>query len=118
MKKSVLSQGWCSQVVLADVQVSQNSSLGAHCRVGFFGDSVGAMPTYDVYVLIKSRRLRYPRGLHVPSLDAAHRVALMMGRMLFGRGHQEAICAKSVVTSTLRSLTRMAEPFWLFRDDE
>ncbi|MFC1457333.1 DUF6894 family protein [Microvirga arabica] len=40
------------------------------------------MPTYDVYVWTNFRRLNYPRGLNVPSLEAAHSVALMMGRML------------------------------------
>jgi hypothetical protein len=39
------------------------------------------MPTFDVYVWSNCRRLKYPRGLNVPSVEAAHGVALMMGRM-------------------------------------
>jgi hypothetical protein len=42
------------------------------------------MPTYDVYVWTNSRRLKYPRGLNVPSLEAAHSVALMMARVFIG----------------------------------
>jgi hypothetical protein len=49
------------------------------------------MPTYDVYVWTKSRRLKYPRGLHIPSLEAAHSIALRMARVFIGlqspRGH-------------------------------
>jgi hypothetical protein len=43
------------------------------------------MPNYDVYVWTNSRRLKYPRGLNVPSLEAAHSVALMMARVFIGR---------------------------------
>jgi hypothetical protein len=42
------------------------------------------MPTYDVYVLTKFRRLKYPRGLNIPSLQAAHSIALRMARMFIG----------------------------------
>jgi hypothetical protein len=42
------------------------------------------MPTYDVYVLDNFRRLKYPRGLNVPSLDAAHDIALRMARLFIG----------------------------------
>ena len=42
------------------------------------------MPTYDVYVWTKSRRLKYPRGLNVPSLEAAHSIALRMARVFIG----------------------------------
>jgi hypothetical protein len=49
------------------------------------------MPTYDVYVWTKFRRLKYPRGLNIPSLEAAHSVALRMARVFIGlrspRGH-------------------------------
>ena len=49
------------------------------------------MPTYDVYVWTNFRRLKYPRGLNVPSLGAAHSVALTMARVFMGlkspRGH-------------------------------
>ena len=49
------------------------------------------MPTYDVYVWTKFRRLKYPRGLSIPSLGAAHRVALTMARVFIGtrspKGH-------------------------------
>jgi hypothetical protein len=49
--------------------------------VTFFGYSVVAMPAYDVYVWTNFRRLQYPRGLNVPSLEAAHTIALMMARV-------------------------------------
>ncbi len=42
------------------------------------------MPTYDVYVLDNSRRLKYPRGLNVPNLDATHSIALRMARVFIG----------------------------------
>jgi hypothetical protein len=42
------------------------------------------MPTYDVYVWTYFRRLKYPRGLNIPSLEAAHSVALMMARVFIG----------------------------------
>ncbi len=42
------------------------------------------MPTYDVYVWTNFRRLKYPRGLNVPSLEAAHSVALKMARVFMG----------------------------------
>jgi hypothetical protein len=49
------------------------------------------MPSYDVYVWTKFRRLKYPRGLNIPSLEAAHSVALRMARVFIGlrspRGH-------------------------------
>jgi hypothetical protein len=49
------------------------------------------MPTYDVYVWTKFRRLKYPRGLNIPSLEAAHSVALRMARLFIGlrspKGH-------------------------------
>ena len=49
------------------------------------------MPTYDVYVWTKFRRLKYPRGLNIPSLEAAYSVALRMARVFIGlrspRGH-------------------------------
>jgi len=49
------------------------------------------MPTYDVYVWTKFRRLKYPRGLNIPSLEAAHSVALRMARVFIGlrspKGH-------------------------------
>ena len=49
------------------------------------------MPSYDVYVWIKFRRLKYPRGLNIPSLEAAHSVALRMARVFIGlrspKGH-------------------------------
>jgi hypothetical protein len=49
------------------------------------------MPTYDVYVWTKRRRLKYPRGLNIPSLEAAHTIALTMARVFIGlkslRGH-------------------------------
>jgi hypothetical protein len=40
--------------------------------------------TYDVYVWTKSRRMKYPRGLIIPNLEAAHNVALKMARVLIG----------------------------------
>ena len=43
------------------------------------------MPTYDVYVSTKSRRLKYPRGLNIPSLMVAHDVALRMARVIIGQ---------------------------------
>jgi hypothetical protein len=49
--------------------------------VTFFGYSIVAMPTYDVYIWTKLRRLKYPRGLNIPSLEAAHAVALTMARV-------------------------------------
>jgi hypothetical protein len=42
------------------------------------------MPTYDVYVWTNSRRLKYPRGLNIPSLEAAHTIALTMARVFIG----------------------------------
>ncbi len=42
------------------------------------------MPANDVYVLDNSRRLKYPRGLNVPNLDATHSIALRMARVLIG----------------------------------
>jgi hypothetical protein len=49
------------------------------------------MPSYDVYVWTKFRRLKYPRGLNIPSLEAAHSVALRMARVFIGlrspKGH-------------------------------
>jgi hypothetical protein len=42
------------------------------------------MPTYDVYVWTKYRRLKYPRGMNIPSLGVAHSVALMMARVFIG----------------------------------
>ncbi len=48
------------------------------------GYTIVAMPTYDVYVLDNFRRLKYPRGLNVPSLDAAHDIALRMARVFIG----------------------------------
>ena len=49
------------------------------------------MPTYDVYVWTKFRCLKYPRGSNIPSLEAAHSVALRMARVFIGlrssRGH-------------------------------
>lgn len=53
-------------------------------RIGLFGYYIGAMPTYDVYVWTKSRRLKYPRGLNIPSLEAAHGIALRMARVFIG----------------------------------
>jgi hypothetical protein len=52
--------------------------------MGLFGYCIVAMPTYDVYVWTKARRLKYPRGLNVPSLDAAHEIALKMARVFIG----------------------------------
>jgi hypothetical protein len=43
------------------------------------------MPTYDVYVSTQSRRLKYPCGLNVPSVEAAHSIALTMARVFIGR---------------------------------
>ena len=54
-------------------------------RIGLFSYCVEAMATYDVYVLTKSRRLQYPRGVNIPSLGVAHSVALTMARVLIGR---------------------------------
>ena len=48
------------------------------------GYTIVAMPTYDVYVLDNFRRLKHPRGLNVPSLDAAHDIALRMARVFIG----------------------------------
>lgn len=42
------------------------------------------MPTYDVYVWTNFRRLKYPRGLNIPSLGAAHSIALKMARVFIG----------------------------------
>jgi hypothetical protein len=42
------------------------------------------MPTYDVYVWTKFRRMKYPRSLNIPSLEAAHSVALRMARVFIG----------------------------------
>jgi hypothetical protein len=42
------------------------------------------MPTYDVYVWTKFRRLKYPRGMNIPSLGVAHSVALTMARVFIG----------------------------------
>ena len=42
------------------------------------------MPSYDVYVWTKFRRLKYPRGLNIPSLQAAHSIALRMARVFLG----------------------------------
>ena len=53
-------------------------------RISFLGYTTEAMPTYEVYVLDNCRRLKYPRGLNVPSLDAAHDIALRMARVLIG----------------------------------
>ncbi len=53
-------------------------------RIGFLGYDVVAMQTYDVYVVDNFRRLKYPRGLNVPSLDAAHDIALRMARVFIG----------------------------------
>jgi hypothetical protein len=39
------------------------------------------MPTYDVYVWTNFRRLKYPRGSNIQSLEAAHSVALRMAQM-------------------------------------
>ncbi|WP_373867458.1 DUF6894 family protein [Microvirga aerophila] len=53
------------------------------------------MATYDVYVWTKFRRLKYPRGLSIPSLEAAHSVALRMARVFIGmkspRGHPSLV---------------------------
>jgi hypothetical protein len=66
-------------------------SLGVRGRIGLFSYCIVAMPTYDVYVWTKSRRLKSPRGLNIPSLEAAHGVALRMARVFIGlkspRGH-------------------------------
>jgi hypothetical protein len=53
--------------------------------IGLFSYCVEAMPTYDVYVATKSRRLQYPRGLNIPSLGVAHSIALTMARVFIGR---------------------------------
>jgi hypothetical protein len=53
-------------------------------RIGSPGYTIVAMPTYDVYVLDNFRRLKYPRGLNVPSLDAAHDIALRIARVFIG----------------------------------
>ena len=50
----------------------------------FFGYSIVAMPTYDVYLWTNFRRLKHPRGLNMPSLEAAHSVALRMARVFIG----------------------------------
>jgi hypothetical protein len=42
------------------------------------------MPTYDIYVWTKFRRLKYPRGLNISSLEAAHSIALKMARVFIG----------------------------------
>ncbi|WP_445500775.1 DUF6894 family protein [Microvirga sp. G4-2] len=40
------------------------------------------MPNYDLYVCTRSRRTKYPRSLNLPSLEAAHEVALRLARIL------------------------------------
>lgn len=40
------------------------------------------MPNYDLYVCTQSRRTKYPRRLNLPSLEAAHAVALRLARIL------------------------------------
>ena len=49
-----------------------------------FSYSIGAMPSYDVYVWTKFRRLKYPRGLNIPNLQAAHSIALRMAQVFLG----------------------------------
>lgn len=39
------------------------------------------MSHYDLYVCTKSRRVKYPRPLHVPSVEAAHEIALRLARI-------------------------------------
>jgi hypothetical protein len=39
------------------------------------------MSNYDLYVCTKSRRVKYPRHLHVPSVEAAHEIALRLARI-------------------------------------
>lgn len=56
-------------------------------RVGLFGYSILAMATYDVYVWTKFRRLKYPRGLNIPSLEAAHSIARVFIGIKSPRGH-------------------------------
>ncbi len=71
--------------------VSSPYPLGSQYREGFFSYCIVAMPSYDVYVWTNFRRLKYPRGLNIPSLEAAHTVALMMARVFMSlrapRGH-------------------------------
>ncbi|WP_425286885.1 DUF6894 family protein [Microvirga vignae] len=40
------------------------------------------MPNYDLYVRTQSRRTKYPRRLNLPSVEAAHEVALRLARIL------------------------------------
>lgn len=40
------------------------------------------MPHYDLYVCTQTRRTKYPRRLNLPSLEAAHEVALRLARIL------------------------------------
>ena len=68
------------------------------------------MPSYDVYVWTKFRRLKYPRGLNIPSLQAAHSIALRMARVFLGpQIVQRLSVSVPNVTSTLRLLMRMDE---------
>jgi len=39
------------------------------------------MSNYDLYVCTKTRRVKYPRQLHVPNVVAAHEIALRLARI-------------------------------------
>ena len=60
------------------------SSFRVRVRIGLFSYCIVAMPTYDVYVWTNFRRLKYPRGLNIASLEAAHSIALRMARVFIG----------------------------------
>lgn len=39
------------------------------------------MPSYDLYLWIQQSRVKYPRSLNVPDVEAAHGIALRMARI-------------------------------------
>jgi hypothetical protein len=39
------------------------------------------MSNFDLYVCTKSRRVKYPRRLNVPSIEVAHEIALRLARI-------------------------------------
>jgi len=44
------------------------------------------MPYYDLYVLTERRRVKYPRRLNIPSVEAAHAIAVRMAQAFVNVG--------------------------------
>lgn len=68
------------------------------------------MPNYDLYVCTKHRRLKYPRRLNLPSVEAAHRVALVLAQIfLEGRSSWDELSIKAYDDFTIEAVNEAGQ---------